>query len=236
MNRNYIIIPFLIAFLFIIPKLSSAGQHELIRITDGDKIWIKYQENPEKIILHKNPRSYVLQKLKRHDIVFLGTTHRKQAILNFVSDLIPHLNEFGITHLGLEISSDQQDRIDNLLQTGTGLETIDIHSQIDSPEYRNILKTIWELDQRKRPAIIALDLPRSKYQGKINRDEWMARSITKIFKRDPNAKMLVVIGNLHVLKKIAWEEDVPNAHEFIRSYLNEISPHLRAFSIGQLIL
>ena len=45
------------------------------------------------------------KKIKSHDIIFLGTTHKKPAILNFVQDLIPRLYEAGITHLGLEICS-----------------------------------------------------------------------------------------------------------------------------------
>jgi hypothetical protein len=73
------------------------------------------------------------------------------------------------------------------------------------------------------------------YRGVINRDEWMALSIVRIFRECPNAKVLLVVGNLHILKDIDWEETVPNPHGFIRSYLNELAPRLRAFSIGQCI-
>ena len=137
--------------------------------------------------------------------------------------------------MGLEICSDQQDKIDSFLQSGNGLSDIEIHPLIDCHEYRKILNSIWELGQRNRPAIIALDLPKSKYQGEMNRDEWMARSIAQAFEQDPTAKMLVMVGNLHVLKKIEWEEHVPNAHGFIRTYLKQMSPRLRPFSISQLI-
>jgi len=185
--------------------------------------------------IHKDPRSYVLQKLSSHDIVFLGTRHKKEAILRFVSGLIPHLHERRTTHIGLEISSDQQDNIECFLQTGNGLDEINIHPLIDCVEYRTLFTTIRPLGKSKIPTVVALDLPQSRYQGKINRDEWMARSIAKIFHRNPNAKLLVVVGNLHILKKIEWEDGVSNPHGFICSYLNELTSHLSMFSIGQCI-
>ena len=46
--------------------------------------------------------------------------------------------------------------------------------------------------------------------GAISRDEWMARSILAVFETEPAAKMLVLVGNLHTVKKLEWEEHVPN--------------------------
>ncbi len=203
----------LIPPILIIPKVAQAGDLDF----------------------HGDPQSYVIEKLKSHDIVFLGTRHKREAILKFVSDLIPRLHEARTTHIGLEICSDQQGKIDSFLKTGSGLNDIKIHPLIDCAEYRTLITTIRSLDQNQRPAVVALDLPKSMYQGEINRDEWMARSIARIFHRNPNAKILVIVGNLHVLKKIEWEDTVPNAHGSIRSYLNELTPHRRMFSIGQCI-
>ncbi len=185
--------------------------------------------------INKDPQSYVLKKLSTYGIVFLGTTHKKGDILKFVSGLIPRIHETGTTHLGLEICSDQQDNIESFLQDGNCLDQIKIHPLIDCAEYRYLFTTIRSLDQHRSPAVVALDLPKSMYRGEFNRDEWMARSIAKIFHREPNAKVLVMVGNLHVLKKMEWEDTVPNAHGFIRSYLNRLVPHRHIFSIGQLI-
>ena len=203
----------LIPPILIIPKVAQAGDLDF----------------------HGDPQSYVIEKLKSHDIVFLGTRHKREAILKFVSDLIPRLHEARTTHIGLEICSDQQGKIDSFLKTGSGLNDIKIHPLIDCAEYRTLITTIRSLDQNQRPAVVALDLPKSMYQGEINRDEWMARSIAKIFDRDPDAKFLVVVGNLHVLKKIEWEDHVQNAHGSIRSYLNGLTHNYRMFSIGQCI-
>jgi hypothetical protein len=60
--------------------------------------------------LNHDPQSYILKKLKSHNIVFLGTKHKQPPILKFISDLIPRLHDSGVTHIGLEIESDQQDK------------------------------------------------------------------------------------------------------------------------------
>jgi hypothetical protein len=185
--------------------------------------------------IHQNPQSYVLNKFQSYDIVFLGTRHKQTPILNFVSELITALPNSGVTHIGLEIASDQQGIIDRFMKTGAGLNNIQLHSQIDCPEYRHLFSLIRSLDPDKRPKPVALDLPKSKYGDNISRDEWMAGWIAEVFKSNPNAKMLVIVGNNHVLKKLDWRETVINRHRSIREYLSEKRRKLRMVSIGQVI-
>ena len=180
-------------------------------------------------------QSFIIEKLKTHNIVFLGTTHKKPAILQFLLGLIPALHDAGTTHIGLEIASNQQANIDNFIQTGKKLTNIRIHPLIDCPEYRNLLIKLAALDPDIRAKIIALDLPKSKYRGIISRDKWMARSIVKAFRKKPKAKMLVVVGNLHVLKVLNWQDHVSNQHKSIYRYLKDMMPKIRMFSISQLI-
>jgi len=52
---------------------------------------------------------------------------------------------------------------------------------------------------------------------------------------NPNAKMLVVSGNNHILKKLDWQDHVPNPNRSIRQYLTDRRRKLRIFSIGQII-
>ena len=47
--------------------------------------------------------------------------------------------------------------------------------------------------------------------------------------------MLIITGNNHVLKKLDWQDHVPNPHRSIREYLSEKRSNLRIFSIGQII-
>lgn len=158
-----------------------------------------FPQNPQasEYNLNHNPHSYVLNKLHSHDIVFLGTRHKQPPILEFISKLITVLHNSGVTHIALEIASDQQSKIDNFLKTSTGLSDIKIYPQIDCPKYRNLFNVLRDLDPDKRPAPVVLDLPKSKYKENTSRDEWMARSISEVFNTSTNAKMLVAVGNNH---------------------------------------
>ena len=185
--------------------------------------------------VNTNVQSFIINKLKTHHIVFLGTTHRKPAILQFLSELIPELHDAGVTHIGLEIAFNQQAKIDNFIKTGKKLSDIQIRPRIDCPEYRNLLVKLATIDPNIRPKTIALDLPTFKYPGKISRDKWMAGAIMKVFHKNPKAKMLVVVDNLHVLKVLNWQDHVPNQHKSIYRYLKSITPEFRIFTISQLI-
>jgi hypothetical protein len=185
--------------------------------------------------VNTDPQSYILEKLKTHHIVFLGTTHKKSAILQFLSELIPALYDAGVTHIGLEIAFDQQAKIDNFIQTGNKLTDIRIHPRIDCPGYRNLLIKLATIDSSIRPKTIALDLPTPKYRVKISRNKWMAGTIMKVFHKNPKAKILVVVGNLHVLKVLNWKDQVRNKHKSIYGYLKNMIPEFRIFTISQLI-
>lgn len=84
------------------------------------------------------PAEYIRTKLKQNDIVFLGTIHRKPKALGFIAEIIPSLKSLGVTHVGLEIPGDQQERIDTYMQTGEGLKAIILHTQIDTPGYLHL--------------------------------------------------------------------------------------------------
>ena len=135
----------------------------------------------------------------------------------------------------MEIAFDQQAKIDNFIQTGKKLSNIRIHPLIDCPEYRNLLTKLATLDPNIRPKTIALDLPTFKYRKERSRDKWMARSIVKAFRKNPKEKMLVVMGNLHVLKVLNWQDNVPNQHKSTYGYIKDMMPKIRIFSISQLI-
>jgi hypothetical protein len=86
------------------------------------------------------PADYLRSKLQQNDIVFLGTTHKKSEILKFIAELIPTLEKYDVSHVGLEIPSDQQEKIDVFMKTGNGLDDIKLHTQIESPEYQLITR------------------------------------------------------------------------------------------------
>ena len=174
------------------------------------------------------PTEYIQAKLKENDIVFLGTTHKKPRILGFIASLIPSLKGLGVTYIGLEIPSDQQERIDAYMQTGSGSDSIILHKQIDIPQYRHLFEVLRETSG---PNPVAIDLPYTKQGGSISRDEWMSRTLLELLP----GKILVVVGNLHIFKKLEWEEQVPNKNLSIRQYIEQERPETKMWSVGQVI-
>lgn len=180
-------------------------------------------------------RTYILQKGADHDIVFMGTTHRQPLILNFIADLLPWLHTAGITHLALEVAGDQQARIDHYLTCGKGLAAIELHQAIDCPRYRHLLTILRKLAPALRPQVVALDLPSDRYNGAIDRDTHMAAALDDLFKTDPEAKVLAILGTFHVLRQLRWVRRISNGHRAIRTMLSQQRPELSMFSVAHIL-
>lgn len=178
-------------------------------------------------------RAFILEKLEHNDLVFLGEVHKKSELTGTAAGLLPCLRNAGVTHIALEISSDQQNRIDRYIESGEGLDDIKLHEQIDCPQYRNLFVSLRSLDESRRVIPVAMDLPETQYREHVSRDEYMAKSLSRIFNSDPNAKILTIVGNNHVLKKLEWMDQVVNPYKSIRDYLADMHPGLKQFSIYQ---
>jgi hypothetical protein len=195
----------------------------------------------------QNPaRHYILDKLKDHRVVFLGTTHKQPAILGMIAGLLPHLDSIGVTHLGLEIGSDQQVIIDEFFTGRVGVNRIALADAIDSPAYRHLLEVIRKVPQDRRPMIKALDLPSELYGPDADRDRWLAMGLADILMScgssriyDPScrnnklsqAKVLVILGNMHVLRRLCWNPGVRRGGPSIRTFLDQWQSDLSMFSI-----
>ena len=179
-------------------------------------------------------QAYVLSKFRTHAVVFMGTTHKQPAILKVVAGLVPRLRGAGITHLALEISSDQQAYLDQFLATGAAMERIALHAAVDCPAYRDLLQALARLAPGRRPRVRAIDLPEERYNGSVSRDEYMADRLDATLRRHPDAKILAVLGSLHVLRKLRWTRPSAQRHQAIRTYLARKRPELKIFSMVHL--
>jgi hypothetical protein len=180
-------------------------------------------------------QAYVMKKLAGHDIVFMGTTHRQPPILELMVRLAPLIKNAGVTHLALEIASDQQNLLDRFLDTGQGLELIRLHDAIDCPAYRRLLRVLQRLGTLQRPRVIAIDLPETLFSGALSRDEYMAMTLATVLQSQPKAKILAMLGSLHVLRKLPWRDRLAGGHQAIRAYLSQLRPDLNLFSMVHLI-
>lgn len=178
---------------------------------------------------------YIINKLSGHDIVFTGTVHQQPIILQVTAGLLPRLKENGVTHLALEITSDQQTKIDHFMRTGQGLESIQLHKAIDCPGYRDLFRVLRELDADQRPRVVAIDLPTDQYAGDMTRNEYMARRLSSILQSQPRSKILSMLGGSHVLRKLKWQNRIFKGQAAIRTYLENWQPGLRIFSLVHIV-
>lgn len=114
------------------------------------------------------------------------------------------------------------------MQISGGLDNIILHKQIDTPRYRHLFELLRESGG---PTPVAIALPYTKNGGSISRDEWMSGTLLESLP----GKILVIVGNLHIFKKLEWEEKVPNKNLSIRQYIEIEKPETRMWSIGQVI-
>jgi hypothetical protein len=180
-------------------------------------------------------QAYVLAKLRTHDLLFMGVTHQLPEIPAFMIALLPSLRDAGVTHLVLEIAADQRSRLERFLATGHGLEEIALPAAIDSPAYRGWLQALADRPADLRPEIKALDLPPDQYNGPLDRDGHIAAGLLAILQTRPDAKILVELGSLHVLRRLPWSQRLTRRPEAIRARLQAERPDLRLCSLIQIV-
>ncbi len=182
-----------------------------------------------------NAGTYILSRLAGHDVVFAGTVHQQPEILKLMADLLPHLSENGVTHLALEIASDQQVKIDHFMRTGRGVDRIHLHKAIDCANYRHLFHVLRTIDADHRPRVVAIDLPIDRYAGDMTRNKYMALRLSSILQIQPNAKILSMLGGSHVLRKLKWQNRRFKGRSAIRTYLEKWRPGLRMFSVLHIV-
>lgn len=174
----------------------------------------------------QDPTDYLIIQLRNNDIILLGERHNQDHQLEMVKSFIQKLSkELPSTILALEVSTDEQDRLDYFMETGTGLEEIKFPSHLLNPLYKDLLITARESGIK----VMAIDMPPRLFNNaQITRDEYMADRL--VAEAD---KIIALVGNLHVIKApIEWLT-ADNSHKYLGFLLNKKNAELRVSSIYQ---
>lgn len=178
---------------------------------------------------------FLASALAGHHVVLLGNTHRRPELLSFEAHAVEVLAEAGlVTHLGLEIASDQQEALDRFLATGRGLDRIEVAPAIDHPAFRDLLQAIRPVSRPGggKVEVVALDRPwRSVREG--TRDGHMASRIAGEIEGRAAARMLVLVGNNHTLRDFPWRWG--GSARFIPGELSRLRPDLKVVSIHECV-
>nr|MDP4523068.1 hypothetical protein [Methylomarinum sp. Ch1-1] len=152
-----------------------------------------------------------------NSITFIGESHqRPESVRLFRSMINEHLKQGDCLTVALEIASNQQDTIEKIGRDGVTAADIDIAPAIDHQAYRDMLDSLAAL--RNAGACLSLVAIDAGFGNKMRRDEWMAMQLAK---RAGETPILVLLGNLHTLKRVNWDpamvEYSPYAAEILAS-------------------
>jgi hypothetical protein len=152
--------------------------------------------------------SVILQVIALCDtcqVLILGETHQKPESPVLFVDLVTHLIAKGERVLvGLEVSADQQDALDAVLEGKRTPEGI-AHPIIDSPTFQNLLVELSELYRTHGPFITLAAIDARDHERV--RDAAMAKHIRTYLASGQFGRVVVLVGNLHAIRKMHWTED-----------------------------
>jgi hypothetical protein len=162
-----------------------------------------------------NPALYLAEKAASHRLILLGTRHENRQVHELIYDILPDLvKKEGITTLFVEIPSSQQGAIDRFRKGLSPASDIKIHKIIASHAYLRIILRAQLLGMD----IIAID---NDENSQVTRDQWMASRISNYLANHLGSKGLVIVGNCHVFKNVAWAYD---GHPSMADYLKPQKP------------
>ncbi|WP_291317153.1 hypothetical protein [Desulfuromonas sp.] len=141
--------------------------------------------------------------IDKNEVVILGEKHGKPESTQLFTEVCRNYTKSGkCLTVALEISSNQQTTIDRAMAGDSSISNIKISPIIDHPAYREMLSTLREMKHEGRCLnVIAID----GKAPKVSRDEWMTKVLCQYI---DNGKVLCLVGNLHAIKKIRWENGV----------------------------
>ncbi len=142
----------------------------------------------------------ILGHIRPHTVTFIGESHKQTESAIFFEGLVSSvLEKQGCTIVGLEIGSDQQPILDQIMEGQAKVDQLSLWASIDHKPYRDMIGSFSAAKQGgKCLDVLAID---SGIDNKTDRDEWMAGLLAKQLGNKP---VLVLVGGLHTLKRIAW--------------------------------
>lgn len=129
--------------------------------------------------------------------------------------------------VALEIASNQQSIIDDVVRGKAAVSAIEIAPIIDHPPFRALIDNLARM--RSTGACLELAAIDAGIEKKTDRDEWMAAELAEQVSQDP---VLALLGNLHALKKIDWDMTMTSESPYVAEIL--ISQGYRINSFAQI--
>jgi len=159
-------------------------------------------------------------------IILFGETHHKPNSQKLFLDLVRHYGQRGINvFVGLEIPADKQINLEFTMLGATDFSFI--HTIIDHPAYRDMIYSLGAM--KKNVTVKAIDAR----DDEVDRELVMSRNLQTALALGKYEKILVLVGNIHAIKKIKWHEDLGDKNKkYLAGYL--IADGVDPCSVAQL--
>jgi len=173
----------------------------------------------------------VIKQITPNAITIIGESHqRPESITLFQALISNHLKQNKCLTVALEIASNQQAIIDKIKQGRAVVSDIDIPSMIDHPPYRKMIDNLVKLQGiNECLKLVAID---AGDDINLRRDEWMA---IKLAEQVGDIPVLVLLGNLHSLKKVDWDLSMTKGSPYVAEILSsqgyKIKTYLQTWTV-----
>lgn len=140
--------------------------------------------------------------LRKSGAVIIGDTGFDPESTAYVKNIIEeYVNSKGCLKVALEITSDQQKKLNQSLGQGENFKLLKLNNYVDRDSYYDLLQGLSkQIKEEKCLKVYAIDKPES---APVDRDAWMANQVEKLVSTEP---VLVLSGNLQAIKKIIWKD------------------------------
>jgi len=163
----------------------------------------------------ENSYSRILEGITPNSITIIGETHKRPEAIQFFRSLITaYLQQNKCLTIALEIASNQQSLLNEIMQGKATVTDIEIAPAIDHPPFRTLINDLAEMrNHHNCLKLIAID---AGLELKTNRDEWMA---IKLAEQVGQAPILALLGSLHTLKKVEWNPTMTKKEPYVAEIL-----------------
>ena len=148
--------------------------------------------------------SYEHVEIQEHNkpgtITFIGESHHRiESPLLIKRLIVDSISRNQCPVLALEIGSDQQPVIDQVMAGEKPVGAIEISVTIDHDPYRLMIDYFAKRKSRNSClSVVAIDAGADLF---VDRNEWMATRLAELPRDKP---IIVLVGALHTLKKVDW--------------------------------
>ena len=138
--------------------------------------------------------------IQKSAVVVIGDAGFDKESISFINNIISqYASTKGCIKAGLEITSDQQQKLDNAMKGQGSFSELILSKYVDREAYIDLLEDFGKLNSEgKCVKVVAIDKPES---APIDRDAWMGKMVLEMVGEEP---VIVLAGNLQAIKKVKW--------------------------------